>query len=260
MPELPDVEGFRRDFNRCAAGRRVERVEVLDRAMLRNSSPQGIGRTLRGRRFDEGERRGKWLLARAEGPIVLFHFGMTGSFADLAEGDRPHRHDRIVIHLGDGALAYRNMRKFGGVWLAGGDEEAGAVTGPLGPDAARIDRDDFVELVRRRRGGIKAFLMDQRALAGVGNLLSDEILWRARINPREPASSLSTRMAGRLHEALRETVRDANRHGRIPRTDGWLTGVRDKRGPCPRCGTRVSRGTVAGRTACWCPREQRRRR
>jgi formamidopyrimidine-DNA glycosylase len=260
MPELPDVEGFRRHFNRSAAGRRVERVEVLDRAMLRNSSPQGIGRALRGRRFEEATRRGKWLVAPAAGPILLLHFGMTGLLADLAPGVAPHRHDRLLLHLDGGVVAYRNMRRFGGVWLARGRDEADGVLGPLGPDAGRIDRDDFVRLVEGRRGGIKALLMDQKAIAGVGNLLSDEALWRARINPKRSTSTLSPRAARRLHEALRDTIRQANRHGRIPSTEGWLTGVRDDRGPCPRCGTCVSKGTVAGRTACWCPRCQQRLR
>ena len=260
MPELPDVEGFRRYFNRHAAGGRVKRVEVRDRAMLRNSSPQGVGRALRGRSFQEAQRRGKWLLVPAGGPWVLMHFGMTGLLAAVAEGGEPHRHDRLLVHLDDGVLAYRNMRKLGGVWLAHDDDEADRVMGPLGPDAARIGRDELGELVARRRGGIKALLMDQKALAGVGNILSDEVLWRARIHPSTPASSLSRRRMDALHRALHDTIRDANRRGRIPREPGWLTGVRDGRGHCPRCGTRVRTGTIAGRTAFWCPRCQRRSR
>jgi formamidopyrimidine-DNA glycosylase len=260
MPELPDVEGFRRYFDRHAAGRRVERVEVLDRTMLRNSSPQAVGRALRGRDLEKATRHGKWLIATADGPALLLHFGMTGLLANVDEKEGPHRHDRLVLHLDDGALAYRNMRKFGGVWLAPAAEHTGEVTGPLGPDAGRITRKDFAELADRRRGGIKAFLMDQKALAGVGNLLSDEILWRARIHPSSPATSLTTRKTKELYEALKGTIRDSNRHGRIPPEPGWLTGVRDERGDCPRCGTRVRKGTIAGRTACWCPRCQRRKR
>ena len=260
MPELPDVEGFRRYFNRNTAGGRVERVEVLDHTMLRNSSPQGIGRALKGKRFEKARRHGKWLLAPAGGPSVLMHFGMTGLLADAPEGEGPHRHDRLLFHLGGGVLAYRNMRKLGGVWLARDDQEAERVMGPLGPDAARMGRDEFVELVTQRRGGIKALLMDQKAIAGVGNLLSDEVLWRARIEPSRSASSLRRADVRRLHEALEETIRDSNRYGRIPPEAGWLTGVRDERGHCPRCGTRVKKGTVAGRTACWCPRCQRHRK
>jgi formamidopyrimidine-DNA glycosylase len=191
MPELPDVEGFRRYFNRFAAGARVERVEVLDRSMLRNTSPQGLGRALRGRRFGEARRRGKWLVAEAEEPILLLHFGMTGLLAWSGGGETPHRHDRVVFHLPNGDLAYRNMRKFGGVWLAADPERAEHELGSLGPDAQEVGRDEFVELLTRRRRGVKALLMDQKAIAGVGNLLSDEVLWRARIHPRRSTASLS---------------------------------------------------------------------
>lgn len=232
-------------------------MEVIDRAMLRNSTPEGIGRALRGARFERPDRRGKWLVAPAGGPVLLMHFGMTGLLAWSGAGGGRHPHDRIVLHLEGGELAYRNMRKFGGVWLARDDEDAEAVMGPLGPDAARISREELAELLGGRRGGVKALLMDQKTVAGVGNLLSDEVLWRARIHPRRTASRLSPRAVQSLHDALRDTIRAANRHGRIPPEEGWLTGVRDTGGDCPRCARRVRKGTVAGRTACWCPGCQR---
>lgn len=258
VPELPDVEGFTRYFNRFAAGGRLERVEVLDRVMLRNTTAQALGRALRGRRLERAERRGKWLLAPVEGPVVLMHFGMTGLLHWSGAGGSLHRHDRLAFHLEGGVLAYRNMRKFGGVWLARDVGEAEKVTGPLGPDAARIGRDELAALVRRRRGGVKALLMDQRALAGSGNLLTDETLWRARVHPRRAARGLSDREIRRLHDALGEVIRDSSRHGRIPRKEGWLTAVRDERSPsCPRCGRRLARATVAGRTTVWCGRCQR---
>lgn len=259
VPELPDVEGFRRYFGRYAAGCRVEGVRVLDRTVLRNSTPQSLGRALTGHRFEQPRRHGKWLIAPAGGPRVLMHFGMTGRLAWYGDEARSlHRHDRVVFDLPEGRLAYRNMRKFGGVWLARGEHDVDAVTGPLGPDAATLDRDALAELLDRRRGGVKAALMDQRLLAGVGNLLADEILWRARINPRAAVDSLSPERLDRLHRELDRTIRESNRYARIPRIEGWLTGVRDHLGPCPRCGTRLRRATVAGRTTCWCPRCQRR--
>jgi formamidopyrimidine-DNA glycosylase len=259
VPELPDVEGFRRYFSRHAAGERVERVEVLDRTMVRNSSAQGVRRALGGRRFEKPRRRGKWLIAPAGGPLILMHFGMTGLLAWSSDPSGRHPHDRVVFHLPGGQLAYRNMRKFGGLWLARDERQAEGVMGPLGPDAADLDRDALARLADRRRA-IKALLMDQKALAGVGNLLSDEVLWRARIHPRRRAGELSRRELSALHDALQDTIREANRHGRIPPKRGWLTAVRDEGGDCPRCGRRVRRDTVAGRTACWCPRCQRKRR
>lgn len=116
MPELCDVEAFRRYFNRYAAGRRVEEVEVSDTTMLRNSTPQGLGRALKGRRLEKSGRHGKWLVVPARPSTVLLHFGMTGGLDWTSRPDGRHPHDRIVFQLEDGELRYRNMRKLRG-WL-----------------------------------------------------------------------------------------------------------------------------------------------
>src|SRR5262245_50111367 len=136
MPELPDVEGFRRFFEEHAAGKRVRTVRG-DPAIVRNASPRAIDRALKGRSFITTERIGKWLICRAEGPAVLFHFGMTG---DFLWNDDAHPHDRLVISFDDGELRYRDMRKFGGVWLARDERGVHALTGHLGPDALSVTR------------------------------------------------------------------------------------------------------------------------
>jgi formamidopyrimidine-DNA glycosylase len=115
----------------------------------------------------------------------------------------------------------------------------------------------FEDLLRGRRGGVKAALMDQRLVAGIGNLLSDEIVWRARIDPRTRVGALGEAQIANLHQAMREAVSESSRYGRVPHGRRWLTRVRDDRdAACPRCGTGLCKGTVAGRTACWCPRCQ----
>lgn len=259
MPELPDVQGFRRHFNRHAAGKRVRGVEVLDRALVRNARAPQLARALEGRELGRAERHGKWLIVPVRDHELLLHFGMTGLLAWSGDGGERHPHDRLELRLaGGGALRYRNMRRFGGIWLAEAGRREDA-TGPLGPDAMDLGRDDLLRLLRGRRGGVKAALMDQELLAGVGNILSDEVLWRARIDPRARTDRLSERRLHELHEALRETIRAANRRGRIPGDEDWLTGARDDPdGRCPRCGTKLRREKVAGRSAAWCPRCQRR--
>ena len=258
VPELPDVEGFRRVLADNARGRQVQAVTVHDRQMLRNRSPQSLGRVLKGRRFGEPERHGKWLLAPIGNVVVVMHFGMTG-LLEWTEDDVPrHRHDRIVFRCGGGELRYRNMRRFGGIWVASGAEEVAAVTGPLGPDAANVKRRDFRGLLEQRRGGIKAALMDQRLVAGLGNLLVDEMLWVARIHPRTRVSSLGQKRREELFDALRKVLRGSIPTGRVPPRRGWLTAVRDERDAhCPRCDTPLRRSTVAGRPTRWCPRCQR---
>jgi formamidopyrimidine-DNA glycosylase len=251
MPELPDVEGFKRYLKRHAGGRRVQRVEVLDRTMLRNATAPAFGRAVTGHQLARPRRHGKWLLCDAGDATVLMHFGMTGL---LKWGEEAHAHDRIVFSFADGRLSYRNMRKFGGVWLARGEREARTVTGPLGPDAMDLSRERFEEILAPRRGGVKAALMDQRLIAGLGNLLADEILWRARIHPRRDTRTLDERDRARMHRIMRDVLIRSNRRARVPPLSGWLTGARDAREPeCPRCGSRLQKATVAGRTACWCP-------
>ena len=258
MPELPDVEGFRRVLADNATGRHIEGVEVLDRAMLRNTTPRALGRALKGRRFEGPVRHGKWVVAPAGGPVVLMHFGMTGLLEWTAEGEERHRHDRIMFHCQGGELRYRNMRRFGAVLLARDRGDAEALLGSLGPDAEGVDKREFDALLERRRGGVKAALMDQTVIAGLGNLLVDEILWRARIHPRRQVRSLDRRRRDTLFAAMEETLRAAIPTARVPPAEGWLTQVRDRRdAACPRCGARLRKTTVAGRTSCWCPRCQR---
>jgi formamidopyrimidine-DNA glycosylase len=234
----------------------VRRVEVADATMLRNATPQALGRALRGRSLGPAERHGKWIVAA--GGRLLLHFGMTGLLAWAEPGEDRHPHDRVVFLFGDGELRYRNMRKLGGIWLARDERERRAAMGPLGPDARSVSREQLEELLAGRRGGAKAALMDQRLIAGLGNLLSDEILWRARVHPRTPVAALGKRRRDTLYRALQDALRGSIPSGRVPHGDAWLTAVRDDREPrCPRCGARLRKGTVAGRTACWCPRCQR---
>ena len=259
MPELPDVEGRRRYVARFGEGRTVRHVAVLDRQVVRGTTPQGLGRALHARRLGHPDRRGKWLLVPTDGPTLVVHFGMDGDLAWSSRPGRPEPHDRVLLDLDGGRLAYRSARKLGGVWLASDDRDVERVTGRLGPDATEVGREELEALLSGRRGGLKSALMDQSLLAGIGNELSDEILWRARLHPGRPASGLSGDELDRLHRALTEVLRESMRHGRIPDEPGWLESVRGTDAPrCPRCGARIERTTVAGRTAHLCPREQRR--
>jgi formamidopyrimidine-DNA glycosylase len=260
VPELPDVEAARRFFARRAAGRRVERVVVTDAGVLRNASARGLADALRDRRFGEPDRLGKWLLCWTDGPGLILHFGMTGELGATERGAARHRWDRVIVELDDGSdVRYRDMRKLGGAWLALGPEEAATILGRLGPDALTISRRAFLGRLARRRGGVKAALMDQSFVAGVGNLLADEVLWRARLHPRRPIESLGPDERAGLHRALHSALRptvDRYDDGRWPRT--WLNHVRGLPGAtCPRCRTPLERITAAGRTTWLCPACQR---
>jgi formamidopyrimidine-DNA glycosylase len=258
MPELPDVEGFRRYLDRYATAKRISEVEVHSADIVRNRSAQGLARALRGRRFAKPQRHGKWLLARTNGPTLLMHFGMTGGLRWVGSPDGPEPHDRVVFRFRGGELRYHNMRKLGGLWLATSERELERVTGPLGPDALEVDRERVEELLAGRRGGLKAALMDQRLIAGIGNELSDEILWQARLAPSRSVGSLDERERRGLFDSMRKVIAESCRHGRIPRKRTWLTSQRGVDDPtCPRCRTGFRRSRAAGRRGYYCPRCQR---
>jgi len=255
MPELPDVEGFRGVFAEHGAGRRIEAVGVADPQVLRDVSEKRFRAALVGRSFGAPERQGKWLIVPlSDGPLLLLHFGMTGSIGWESEKTPPHRHDRVTFSLGHGhELRFRDMRKLRGIWLADDRAAADRLLADVGPDALTVSRAEFGEIVGARRR-LKATLMDQSALSGLGNLLADEICWRARLHPRRSGESLSDAETGRLYAAMRRVLRAAIPTGRVPGRRSWLTGRRDDRDPaCPRCGTGLHHGKVAGRSTFWCP-------
>ncbi|MDQ3945824.1 MAG: Fpg/Nei family DNA glycosylase, partial [Actinomycetota bacterium] len=190
-------------------------------------------------------------LARTDGPILLIHFGMTGSL----EWDRePHRHDRVVFRFDGGELRYRDQRKLQGLWLAHNDEEAAGVVGDQGPDALGLSKGRLRERLAGRRSGLKAAFMDQAVVAGLGNIVTDEILWRARLHPARRPGSLTSVDWTRLHRALGSVLRSSVKAGHVPARRSWLTGVRDDHEPvCPRCQAVLRRTKSGGRSTLWCP-------
>ena len=253
MPELPDVEGFRRELARTLPGRLIRKVTVLDAAVLRNATPRTLQRNLAGHRFGVPHRHGKWLILATDGPALLVHSGMTGHPYYAPAGADPVGYERLVIGLDRGELRYADLRKLRGVWFAA-DEDVAQVTGPQGPDALTVDLGCFTDALRRRSGRLKTTLMNQAVIAGLGNLLTDEICWQARLNPARPADGLDGDELRRLYSAMKRVLRTAVRHGCVPALPRWLTGVRDDPDPhCPRCGTRLSRRRIGGRTSLWCP-------
>jgi formamidopyrimidine-DNA glycosylase len=258
MPELPDVEGFRKVLESCAKGRAVQRVEVRDAGVLHGVSARRLRDALEGRHFTEPERHGKWLLARTGGPTLLLHFGMTGQLVCAHPDDAVEAHDRVLFTVArDRQLRYRDQRKLQGLWLAEEESDVARLLDGQGPDAMTVDRAEFESALATRRGSVKTVLTDQSVLAGLGNLLADEMLWRARLRPTSQASHLTESDRRRLYTQMRRTLRSAVTAGCVPPRDSWLTGHRDDPDPaCPRCGTSLRRSRMAGRGTVWCPRCQ----
>jgi formamidopyrimidine-DNA glycosylase len=245
------------DLAAALPGRRICRVDVRDAGVLRNTTPRTLGHQLAGRRFADPRRHGKWLLLPTDGPTVLVHSGMTGR-PYYADDDQPEQDfERLVITLDRGQLRYADLRKLRGVWLAADEDEVAGVMGDQGPDALGLDARSFARALRGRRGALKPTLMDQSVIAGLGNLLVDEICWRARLNPSRPVSGLDEDEVRQLHASMKRVLRSAVPHGCVPSLPRWLTRVRNDPDPaCPRCGTRLVRSRIGGRTSLWCPRCQ----
>jgi len=250
MPELPEAERARAAIEAGALHRRIAAVDDRDVYVSRPHAPGEIADALVGRELTSAHRRGKalWCETSEDGPILGLHLGMAGRIV-IDEEPAPRNWDRFVLHFEDGGmLALRDKRRLGRARLEP-DLDA------LGPDAADIGRAAFRTRVGRGSAPIKARLMDQAVIAGVGNLLADEILWQARLDPRRSAGELTDDELDRLRRAARAALRSAVRRG------GAHTGdVIPARGPgaaCPRCGVEMAKGRIGGRTTFWCPAEQR---
>ncbi len=260
VPELVEVEYYRR-LAALALGRTIERVEVADPWLLRPVAPASVARTLAGRRLLGARRRGKLLVIDTDGPALGLRFGMTGAltFGDRRAVDRlqhgsgsyQERWVRFRLRLvGGGDLALHDPRRLGRVALDP-DESS------LGPDALAVTLPELrAALVGRGPGPpLKTRLLDQHHLAGLGNLLTDEILFATGLAPDRPTGSLDPEEVRHLHRQLRASVRRALERGGSHTGD--LMAERRPGGRCPRDGTELRRQRVGGRTTWWCPAHQR---
>lgn len=264
MPELPDVETFKNYLESTAMRQPVAHVTVLAERVLRDITPQTLGRRLKGRQFVDTRRHGKYLFARLDRDgWLLLHFGMTGYLKYYAQEREDPNLARVLFDFDNGCrLAFVNPRLLGTVgWVADAGaflEEAG-----LGPDALdkRLSRDRLQNILGDRGGSIKAQLMNQDRLAGIGNIYADEILFQAGIHPASRPSALSTDDYQHLHRTMRRVLRlCAQKQVRVddfPR--GYLLPHRRGDRQCPACKGDLQKTAISGRTTWLCPNCQKKR-
>jgi formamidopyrimidine-DNA glycosylase len=270
VPELPEVETIRRRLAPLLEGRRFEHVEIADPRLTRPHDPFEIARELEGERVTAVDRRGKYLIVRFEsGRALLVHLRMTGSLRHAPEGtllDDPHR--RAVVKLDDDSdVAYRDVRRFGTWLLLEPSEVDSYLESRVGPEplAASYRARHLADRLAGRRAPIKAALLDQRTLAGVGNIYADEALWRASVHPLTPAAELTSDEVKAVHGAVRAVLQAGiRRQGSTLRDyqlpDGTSGTAQDRfkvygraGSPCARCGTPIDKIRVAGRGTWYCP-------
>lgn len=272
MPELPEVETIVRCLAPVLTGRQIADVAIEWPGILGEMPAEEFRHVIVGRRFESVTRRGKYILARLSGGAALsFHLKMTGQLLLRTSDSPPDRFVRATLVLDDGIeLRFADARKFGRIRLL--DEEAlGALEQSLGeePLGGGFTLERFTEILRPRSTRIKALLLDQRVIAGIGNIYADEALFMAGVYPSRPAKSLSPAEVKRLHEAIREVLRLSilNRGTTFSSyRDGFgqqganqyrLQVYRRHGQPCPKCRTPLERIVVAGRGTHVCARCQR---
>jgi len=265
VPELPEVETVRRTIAPRVIGHRIVNAEFRSVRVLRGGDPEHMAAALAGACITALERRGKFLLFRLDsGPLLMVHLGMTGK---LLFDAAPGRHTHAVITLDRGTLVYDDPRQFGCLELHTG---VPARVDRLGPEPLEISAEDFVAALARRKRQIKALLLDQTFLRGLGNIYADEALFRAGIHPLALAARLRKPRALRLHRAIVEVLTEAIQAGGSSVSD-YVDGdgrqgffqfshkVYQRTGePCETCRAAVRRILVAQRGTHFCPRCQRR--
>ena len=247
MPELPEAERARQTLE-SALGRRIVGVDDRDTYVCRPHHPGELADALTGHTLMSAHRRGKFMwLETEDGPALGLHLGMAGRI--IVDPEDTSRWDRFALEFADGGrMVLRDKRRLGR-----------AVLNPdfshVGPDAAEVGRDEFRRLIGAGRAPIKARLLDQHAISGIGNLLADQILWQARTSPLRTTADLTPDDLDRLRREIRAAVRSAIRKGGAH--TGNFIGARRRDGVCPRDGHALARARVGGRTTYWCPECQK---
>lgn len=274
MPELPEVETIVNDLRPHLVGRTIVRCELLFPTIVRHPEPEVFIDSVAGQRIESVSRRGKYIFIGLENDLLLVvHLGMTGQLR-LVEPTTPlEKHTHVVFDLDNRLqLRYRDPRRFGRLLLGTKEALLQSKTMPrLGPEPIDPDfaADELYRRLRRRRAALKAVLLDQSAIAGVGNIYADESLHRARLRPDRLAGSVSKKSAQRLHESLRESLQAAiqNRGSSVDTyRDAWgeIGGQQEKLlvygragEPCFTCGRPLSVIRIAGRSTVFCRHCQR---
>jgi formamidopyrimidine-DNA glycosylase len=274
MPELPEVETIIADLRPHLVGRTIVRCELRFPSIVRHPEPETFIDSITGLRIEAAGRRGKFILiALGAGRLLVIHLGMSGQLRLVDPATEMASHTHAILDLDDGKqLRYRDPRRFGRLLLGTEDELLLSGTFPkLGPEPIdpTFDAEELFKRFRRRRAPLKAVLLDQATVAGVGNIYADESLHRARLRPDRAAGSLKRKSVARLHASLRHSLEVAIRNrgssvdtyrdawGQVGNQQESLLVYGRAGEPCFTCGRPLAVVRLAGRTTVFCTRCQR---
>ena len=262
MPELPEITAAAAQFSAALQGKTLARAETLHRSFTRRL-PKKHADSLAGRTVTSVTRRGKHQLIHfSHGAVLLAHFRLNGEWEVARDGDPVPRFARVILTAANGTrVALVDSRALSSLELAASAEAAAAALPDLGPepDDPAFSAHTLGASLARRRGPIKLALLDQRVVAGLGNIYTVEALWLAQLSPFAPAAKLGPARLTRLVRAIRDVLRraPAGRYWLADRVTNWR--VYDREGSaCRRCGTRIRRATQGARSTYYCPGCQKR--
>ncbi|MDQ1262568.1 MAG: DNA-(apurinic or apyrimidinic site) lyase [Euryarchaeota archaeon] len=258
MPELPEVEMTRRYLQATSLHQTIRAAEVKDERILAGVSARELEKALTGKQFHCAMRHGKRLFLKLNDSLWLsLHLGLTGKLIYLESGAEEPHHTRLLISFENGrSLAFDDPRIFGEVGLAK-SPQAFLVERKIGPDALQLDLDGFLKIMSGRKGLIKPTLLNQRLIAGLGNLYADEALFQAGICPKTRGLTIGqiTSLFSSIHEVLKTALATHAELERLP--DSYLLSHRRFQGTCPRDGALLRREKIGGRTSYYCPEHQK---
>jgi formamidopyrimidine-DNA glycosylase len=260
LPELPDVESFKKYLDATSLHKKIEKVEVKTPEILGNTSAQKLQDKLVGHKFQSSRRHGKHLFVEIyDDSWLILHFGMTGNLEYFKDIENEPPHTRLLLTFGNGFhLAYDCQRKLGEINLAK-TVDSFVEEKNLGPDALNLDFKTFKKIMEKRMGSLKYTLMNQHIIAGIGNIYADEILFQSRIHPKTKANKLDKNALKQLFDNAQKVLSTAvelqAEVARFP--ENYLIPNRFKGGKCPLGNSELERIKVSGRTTYYCPRHQK---
>lgn len=252
MPELPEVESYRKVIDENCLNKKILEVKVPVPSLLTGTTANGLKKKLEGKKLTATYRHGKYLFAKASNGLWLyFHFGLTGELT--FESSEIPRFTSLMLRYKAGTLCFADMRKFGRYGIVSDPFEFLSEKG-WGPDALSITAPEFIRRIRHKRVPVKSALMDQKIMAGVGNEYSDEILFRTRIHPEKIPAELGEDKLRDIHKTMKQVLNGVvkvnavrSKMKRYP-----LVTDRKKGAVCPRCGRELVIKTIGGRTSYFC--------
>ncbi|MFX1328135.1 MAG: Fpg/Nei family DNA glycosylase [Promethearchaeota archaeon] len=258
MPELPEVETFKRYLDKTSLNQIIKTISVIDNRIL-NIDESYLKKVVLGNKFDSSIRHGKYLLVNIGQRYLLMHFGMTGDLEYYNKKDDEPKFSKVIFHFNNNFnLAYISVRMFGRIDIAESIEDY-IKKNKLGPDAFKMSLDQFREALKRRSGIIKNLLLNQSFIAGIGNIYSDEILFQTKINPMTRIDSLEESKVTELFSNIKKVLQVGieKKGDLITYPNHFLIPHRKKDGCCPNCNHEIERIEISGRHGFFCPKCQK---